>query len=143
MAAQSPALQLKRSDDVLKAAPTLKSRLFQIFMQTAEIQQNYSRFQNDLQSLATKIAELEGEADEHNLVLSTLTEVLVEEPDRKCFRLIGGVLVERTVKDVVPALQTNRDGIRKAVKALADQYQTKEKEFDTFKSDYKVRLVNA
>ncbi|KAG6378620.1 hypothetical protein JVT61DRAFT_12888 [Boletus reticuloceps] len=45
------------------------------------------------------------------LVLLTLDEALGEEPDRKCFRLIGGVLVERTVKDVVPALQTNRDGV--------------------------------
>ena len=45
------------------------------------------------------------------LVLSTLDEALEGEPDRKCFRLIGGVLVERTVKDVVPALKTNRDGV--------------------------------
>ena len=27
--------------------------------------------------------------------------------DRKCFRLVGGVLVERTVRDVLPALQYN------------------------------------
>jgi len=47
-----------------------------------------------------------------SLVLSTLDETLGQEPNRKCFRLIGGVLVERTVKDVVPALQTNRDGVR-------------------------------
>ena len=48
----------------------------------------------------------------HRLVLSTLNDTLAEEPDRKCFRLVGGVLVERTVKDVVPALQMNRDGVR-------------------------------
>lgn len=76
-----------------------------------EIQQNFVRMQNDLQALAGKIGELEQEADEHTLVLNTLNEVLAEEPDRKCFRLVGGVLVERTVKDVVPVLQTNRDGV--------------------------------
>ena len=43
--------------------------------------------------------------------MSTLNEALQEEPGRKCFRLVGGVLVERTVKDVVPALQTNRSGV--------------------------------
>ncbi|KAJ3722636.1 Prefoldin beta-like protein [Lentinula raphanica] len=106
-----------------------------------EIQTKYSQFQSELQAVASKIGELESEADEHSLVLGTLDEVLKEDPDRKCFRLIGGVLVERTVKDVVPALQTNRDGIRTAVKGLADQYTSKEKEFETFKEDYKIRVV--
>lgn len=48
-----------------------------------------------------------------SLVLTTLDEALAQEPGRKCFRLVGGVLVERTVKDVVPALQTNCDGVRR------------------------------
>ncbi|KAJ7368645.1 Prefoldin beta-like protein, partial [Mycena albidolilacea] len=104
-----------------------------------EISQNYSRMQNELQGLAGKIGELEQEADEHALVLTTLNEVLAEEPDRKCFRLIGGVLVERTVKDVAPTLQSNKDNIKKVVENLTEQYKTREEEFDTFKREYNIR----
>ncbi|KAF8663431.1 hypothetical protein AX16_001001 [Volvariella volvacea WC 439] len=106
-----------------------------------EIQQTFVRLQNELQAIATKIGELEQEAEEHNLVLSTLKEVLTEEPDRKCFRLIGGVLVERTVKDVVPALQTNHDGIRTVITNLTEQYKKKDEDLDTFKKDYQIRPV--
>ncbi|KAF9464866.1 Prefoldin beta-like protein [Collybia nuda] len=106
-----------------------------------EIQQNYVRMQNELQALAGKIGELEQEADEHGLVLTTLNEALEGEPGRKCFRLIGGVLVERTVKDVVPALQTNRDGIRKVISNLAEQYRSKEQDLNTFKREYNIRPV--
>ncbi|TFK68193.1 Prefoldin beta-like protein [Pluteus cervinus] len=120
---------------------TAKARSKAPQLSDQEIQQNYVRFQNDLQALAGKISELEQEADEHSLVLTTLEEVLTEEPDRRCFRLVGGVLVERTVKDVVPALQTNRDGIKTVISNLAEQYTTKEKDFDTFKSDHQIRAV--
>ncbi|KAI6163146.1 Prefoldin subunit-domain-containing protein [Pisolithus thermaeus] len=106
-----------------------------------EIQQTYSRFQNELQTLAGKIGELEQEAEEHTLVLATLDEALAKEPDRKCFRLIGGVLVERTVKEVVPALRMNRDGIRKVVTTLTDQIKAKEQEFENFKREYNIRVV--
>ena len=42
------------------------------------------------------------------LVIETLKEV---EKDRKCFRMIGGVLVERTVNEVLPALEQNKDQV--------------------------------
>ncbi|KAH9833713.1 Prefoldin beta-like protein [Rhodofomes roseus] len=110
---------------------------------TQEIQQNYNRLQNELQTLAGKIGELEQEAEEHALVLSTLDEALAEGPDRKCFRLVGGVLVERTVQDVVPALQTNKDGILKVVSSLAEQYKSKEEELESFKREYNIRPASA
>lgn len=40
-------------------------------------------------------------------MIETLEEAFAAEPDRKCFKLIGGVLTERTVKDVLPELQSN------------------------------------
>jgi len=38
------------------------------------------------------------------LVINNIKDL---DPNRKCFRLIGGVLVERTVKDVLPAITKN------------------------------------
>ena len=42
------------------------------------------------------------------LVIDALKEV---DGDRKCFRMIGGVLVERTVKDVLPAISNNHEQV--------------------------------
>ncbi|KAG5461877.1 MAG: hypothetical protein BJ554DRAFT_5865 [Olpidium bornovanus] len=42
------------------------------------------------------------------LVIDTMVPL---NPDRKCFRLVGGVLVERTIKEVLPALEANRSGV--------------------------------
>ncbi len=64
------------------------------------------------------------------LVLETL-EPLPE--DRKCFRMINGVLVERTVKDVIPALKTNSEGLRKVLEDLVKQYNSKQAEMEKWK----------
>jgi Prefoldin subunit len=64
------------------------------------------------------------------LVMETL-QPLPE--DRKCFRMINGVLVERTVKDVLPALKTNSDGLKQVLDELMKQYKTKQDEMDNWK----------
>jgi len=75
------------------------------------------------------------EADLHfvrndRLVLETL-DPLPE--DRKCFRMINGVLVERTVKDVKPALQTNSEGLKQVLDDLVVQYKSKQDEMEKWK----------
>jgi len=47
--------------------------------------------------------------------------------------MINGVLVERTVKDVVPALKTNSDGLKKVLDDLLKQYKDKQGEMDKWK----------
>merc|ERR1712098_821047 len=92
-----------------------------------------------LQQIASKIGDVESEAEEHKLVLETLEPL---PGDRKCFRMINGVLVERTVKDVVPALKTNSEGLKKVLEDLVKQYNNKQMEMESGRKRTISRLSN-
>jgi prefoldin subunit 2 len=47
--------------------------------------------------------------------------------------MINGVLVERTVKDVVPSLKTNADGLKQVLDELLKQYKGKQDEMESWK----------
>lgn len=68
------------------------------------------------------------------IVLETLEPLPA---DRKCFRMINGVLVERTVKDVIPALKVNSEGLKQVLEDLVKQYNSKQTEMEK----WKVRLA--
>ncbi|KAG9346655.1 hypothetical protein JZ751_006966 [Albula glossodonta] len=103
----------------------------------------FQRMRQEQRSMAAKVAELEMEINEHSLVIDTLREV---DPSRKCYRLVGGVLVERTVKEVLPALESNKEQaslyyISKIVDSLSTQMQTKGRELTEYRERYNIRLV--
>ncbi|APA06925.1 hypothetical protein sscle_02g016950 [Sclerotinia sclerotiorum 1980 UF-70] len=103
-----------------------------------ELQNQYTSYKNGLQQIASKIGDVETEAEEHKLVLETLEPL---PGDRKCFRMINGVLVERTVKDVVPALKTNSEGLRKVLEDLVKQYNSKQSEMEKWKKKNNIQVV--
>jgi hypothetical protein len=47
--------------------------------------------------------------------------------------MINGVLVERTVADVIPALVTNSDGLKNVLGDLLKQYKQKQDELEKWK----------
>ncbi|KAF7535142.1 hypothetical protein G7054_g5593 [Neopestalotiopsis clavispora] len=98
--------------------------------QQQQLQTQYGNYKNTLQQLAQKIGDVEQEAEEHKLVLETLGPL---PGDRKCFRMINGVLVERTVEDVVPALKTNAEGLKQVLDELVKQYKTKQDDLEKWK----------
>ncbi|GAA5824428.1 hypothetical protein JCM5353_005034 [Sporobolomyces roseus] len=103
-----------------------------------EIAAQFRRTQTELQSLITKITELERELEEHTLVGATLKDAYESEPDRKCFRLVGGVLVERTVKDVLPQLQGQTEQLKSVLDTLTNEYKKKERNFAQWQKDNKI-----
>jgi len=74
------------------------------------------------------------------LVLSTLQPLLKSTPTRQCYRLIGGTLVQRTVTDVYPALETNYTGIKEVLDTLVRTYRGKEEEFGGFQREYEIQV---
>uniref|UniRef100_A0A8W8KQ17 Prefoldin subunit 2 n=1 Tax=Magallana gigas TaxID=29159 RepID=A0A8W8KQ17_MAGGI len=74
-----------------------------------QIVAGFQELRQQQRALASKISELEMDMKEHELVIETLKDVA---PERKCFRMVGGVLVERTVKDVLPALVNNKEQVK-------------------------------
>ena len=47
--------------------------------------------------------------------------------------MINGVLVEKTVKDVTPALETNSEGLKKVLEELVKQYKKQQDDMEKWK----------
>ncbi|KAJ5308884.1 hypothetical protein N7508_004263 [Penicillium antarcticum] len=103
-----------------------------------ELQLQYTNFKNTLQQLAQKIGDIEQEAEEHKLVIETLDPL---PQDRKCFRMVNGVLVERTVQEVLPTLKTNSDGLKSVLEEMLKQYKSKQSELDSWKKKNNIQVV--
>mmetsp|Transcript_51749 Transcript_51749/g.75739 ORF Transcript_51749/g.75739 Transcript_51749/m.75739 type:complete len:128 (-) Transcript_51749:365-748(-) len=94
---------------------------------------------DDAQQIAQKINELDQERHEHGLVAETLEKL---DSDRKCFRMIGGVLTERTVGAVLPAVKENIDKLKAVCAELYNKLQEKEKEMQEYQARHNIRLRN-
>ena len=63
----------------------------------------YKQLQQEAQGLVTKLLEIEDERKENELVLESISNL---EDNRKCWRLVNGVLMEKTKVEVVPEMRT-------------------------------------
>ena len=55
--------------------------------------------------------------------------------------MINGVLVERTVKDVQPALETNSEGLKKVLEELVKQYKRQQEEMEKWKVGFMLSRI--
>ena len=106
-------------------------------MSQEQVVQKFNQLRQDQRLLVNKIAELEGEIAEHGSVLEALKDV---EGDRKCFRMVGGVLAERTVKEVLPDLERNKAQIEVVVEKLKTQLTEKGNELNAFRAEHNIQI---
>ncbi|XP_006561235.1 probable prefoldin subunit 2 [Apis florea] len=104
---------------------------------TTEILSEFQMLRNEQRAMANKLSEMEMELNEHKIVIDTLKNI---DPKRKCYRMTGGVLCERTVEDVMPALITNKEQLIKVIDTLNDQLTKKGIEINEFKEKHNIRI---
>ncbi|XP_061390666.1 probable prefoldin subunit 2 [Musca vetustissima] len=97
----------------------------------------FQQLRNEQRNLVNNLNTLEMDLKEHKTVIDTLKTV---DPDRKCFRLIGGVLCERTVKEVLPQLVENKDFIEKTITLVTDDLTKKGQQINKFKEEHNIRI---
>jgi chaperonin cofactor prefoldin len=68
------------------------------------IVQTYQRLKSELETVSDRLVDFDAKYREHHLVCETLKPL---DESRRCYQLLGGVLVERTVKDVLPVVEKN------------------------------------
>ncbi|KAI1278037.1 Prefoldin subunit 2 [Halotydeus destructor] len=102
-----------------------------------QILAQFNQLRQDQRGLSAKIVELESDSSEHSLVLDALKDVA---GDRKCFRLIGGVLVERTVQEVVPSLDRNKSNLSQLIDQLKQQVVKKGEEINQFMAENNIQI---
>jgi len=90
----------------------------------------FNFLRNEQRQVAGKIYELDNDLSEHKIVMDTLKTT---DESRKCFRMIGGILVESTVKDVLPSLSNNAEQLKQAIETLNGKLIEKGKEILEFK----------
>lgn len=70
-------------------------------------------------------------------MLETLKTVA---PERRCYRLVGGVLCARTVKDVMPELDSNRGQLEHMVALGNEQLAKKGLEINKYITENNIRV---
>ncbi|EJK50541.1 hypothetical protein THAOC_30455 [Thalassiosira oceanica] len=85
----------------------------------------YRQMNSELQSMVQSFTKFEMDRNEHRLVEETLEPM---DPDRRAFRLVGGVLVERTIREVLPTVTENRK-----------RMEAKQKDVSEWKAKYNIK----
>merc|ERR1712098_643737 len=100
-----------------------------------EIVQGFQQLCQMQRQLHQKLAEIKQERGEHELVADSLRKA---EPERKAWRLVGGVLTERTVGEVLPALESQIENLSTVIKTLEEQMDSKAKEITAYREKHQI-----
>ena len=106
-------------------------------MSQQQIVEKFQFMQQELKELQAKSIQLEIDLSNHTHVAETL-EKLPE--DRKCYRLIGDVLVQSNVSATLPDLQQQIASFKEILLTYKQKISEKEKEIIDYQKEYNIQF---
>ena len=83
--------------------------------------------------LVQKLMEIDDEKKENELVLESIAKL---EDNRKCWRLINGVLVEKTKLEVVPEMRVVINNLNAVIKQITETLTSVKQEIKNLEAAY-------
>lgn len=99
--------------------------------------QKLSLLNNELGQLQDKEVQFQVDLQQHQRVLETIKEY---DPNRKCYRLVGEVLIQSTVAETRPLLEQQESNLKELVKTYHQKVEQKQKEIQKFQEDNHIRF---
>ena len=93
----------------------------------------YKQLQQEAQVLVQKLMEIEDEKKENELVIESISKL---EDSRKCWRLVNGVLMEKTKLDVVPEMRIVINNLNVVVNQITETLVAVKTEIKNLESAY-------
>ncbi|KAG7195360.1 uncharacterized protein KQ657_003888 [Scheffersomyces spartinae] len=106
------------------------------------LQVTYNRYQETATELQNQLNTIASQILEHEIVQTTLGELPESSREgRKCFKMIGGVLVDKTVDEVLKMLKEELGDLRKERAKLDTNIKELKKEMDAWIKKNHIQVV--
>ena len=110
-----------------------QGKMANVAASSQQIIASFNKLQTECNQLRSKVAELDNEMQEHLRVVKTLEPLPAS---RRAFRLIGGVLVEKTVGEVLPDVKQQQEQLNQLILRLTDTITEKEKDLKKMQKEF-------
>ncbi|CAH2350895.1 prefoldin subunit 2 [[Candida] railenensis] len=106
------------------------------------LQNQYNQYQETLTEVQTQLSTISSQIEEHQIVDKTLVAIPPSErSNRKCFKMVGGVLVEKTVDEVIRLLDQDLKSLATSKTKLESEVVRVRKEMESWMKEKNVKIV--
>ena len=106
------------------------------------LQQQYNQYQETLTDLQLQLSTLGSQNEEHKDDSKNLSKIPKEErTGRKCFKMIGGVVVEKTISEIITVLDSDVQTMNKQKTSLEAETSKVKKEMESWMAAKNVKIM--